>query len=94
MRDAARGRICRPSKIRHVPAGAQITQVRSDYFPIVEAVAGYNAIGTGLPAANNFNAGIVITWPIFNGFETEHQVPKRRPSRSHSPSIADLQQRV
>ena len=54
--------------------GAQIAEYRSDYFPTVNAVGGYSAMGTGLPAANNFNVGIVITWPIFNSFLTSHQV--------------------
>ncbi len=31
-----------------------------------------------LPAANNFDAGIMISWPIFNGFETEHQMAEAR----------------
>jgi outer membrane protein len=58
--------------------GAQVVQARSDYFPTVSATAGYNAMGTGLPASNNFNAGIVVTWPIFNGFQTEHEVEEAR----------------
>ncbi len=53
--------------------GAQVSEYRSDYFPTVNAAGGYSAMGTGLPAANNFNAGIVITWPIFNSFLTSHQ---------------------
>ncbi len=59
-------------------AGAQVTEVRSDFFPGVRAVAGYEAMGTGLPATNNFNAGIVVTWPIFNGFLTQHQVAEAK----------------
>jgi outer membrane protein len=59
-------------------AGAQVTEVRSDFFPAVQAVAGYDAMGTGLPATNNFNAGIVVTWPIFNGFLTQHQVAEAK----------------
>ncbi|MGH7814211.1 MAG: TolC family protein [Candidatus Binataceae bacterium] len=62
-------------------AGAQITQVKSDFFPAVGAAAGYNAMGTGLPAANNFEAGLVVTWPIFNGFLTESQLGEARARR-------------
>ncbi len=58
--------------------GAKITQYRSDYFPTVEAVAGYNSVGTGLPASNNYDAGIMITWPILIGFETEHQISEAK----------------
>jgi len=76
-------------------AGAQIKQARSDYFPSVGATAGYSAMGTGLPAANNFNAGIVVTWPIFNGFATEHQVEEAKATQNAIRySIEDLEQRV
>jgi hypothetical protein len=34
----------------------------------------FNFLGTGLPAANNFNVGLIVTWPTFNGFATAHQV--------------------
>jgi len=76
-------------------AGAQIKQARSDYFPSAGATAGYSTIGTGSPAANNFNAGIVITWPIFNGFATEHQVQEAKATQSAIRyAIEDLEQRV
>ena len=76
-------------------AGAQIKQARSDYFPSAGATAGYSAIGTGLPAANNFNAGIVITWPIFNGFSTQHQVQEAKATQNAIRyAIEDLEQRV
>jgi outer membrane protein len=73
-------------------AGAQITEVQSDYWPTFQAVAGYSAIGTGLPASNNFNAGIVVTWPIFNGFLTEHQVAEAKAQRDAIRySLSDLE---
>jgi outer membrane protein len=76
-------------------AGAQVTQARSDYFPSVGATAGYSAMGTGLPAANNFNAGIVVTWPIFNGFATQHQVEEAKATQNAIRySIQDLELRV
>ncbi|HEY6298624.1 MAG TPA: TolC family protein, partial [Candidatus Binatus sp.] len=76
-------------------AGAQVKQARSDYFPTAGATAGYSALGTGLPAANNFNAGIVITWPIFNGFATEHQVQEAKATQNAIRyAIEDLEQRV
>ena len=76
-------------------AGAQVKQARSDYFPSAGATAGYSAMGTGLPAANNFNAGIVITWPIFNGFATQHQVQEAKATQNAIRyAIEDLEQRV
>ena len=76
-------------------AGAQITEVQSDYWPTVQAVAGYNAMGTGLPAANNFNAGIAVTWPIFNGFLTDHEVAEAKARRDAIRyAMADLELRI
>jgi outer membrane protein len=76
-------------------AGAQIKQARSDYYPSMGATAGYSAMGTGSPAANNFNAGIVVIWPIFNGFATEHQVDEAKATQNAIRySIEDLEQRV
>jgi outer membrane protein len=75
--------------------GAQIAEYRSDYFPTVNAVGGYYAMGTGLPAANNFNVGIVITWPIFNSFLTSHQVAEAElRQRAVQSQIEDLRQRI
>jgi outer membrane protein len=75
--------------------GARITQYKSDYLPTVNAVAGYSAMGTGLPAANNFNAGIVITWPIFNSFLTSDQIAEADYSRrSIEAAIEDLRQQI
>ncbi len=75
--------------------GARISEFRSDYFPNMHAVAGYNALGTGLPAANNFDAGIMISWPIFNGFETSHQIQQSRLHREAlRHSIEALRQHI
>ena len=75
--------------------GARIAEYRSDFFPTVHAVAGYSALGTGTPVANNYEAGIVINWPIFNGFETEHQIAEatfHREALTHQ--IEALRQRI
>jgi outer membrane protein len=75
--------------------GAQIAEYRSDYLPTVNAVAGYSALGTGLPVANNFNVGIEITWPIFNSFLTSHQVAEAELRRKAiDAQIEDLRQRI
>ena len=76
-------------------AGAQITEAKSDYFPTANAEAGYIAMSTGLPAVNNYFAGLVITWPLFNGFRTEQQVAEAR-EHQHAVeyAIADLRQHV
>ena len=76
-------------------AGAQIEQARSDYFPTARAAAGYVAMGTGTPAANNYFAGLVVTWPMFTGFLPESQVAEARYRRQAvGHAIDDLRQRV
>jgi outer membrane protein len=75
--------------------GAQIDEYRSDYLPTVNAVGGYSAVGTGLPVTNNFNVGLEITWPIFNGYLTTHQVAEATLRRKAIESqIEDLRQRI
>ncbi len=75
--------------------GAKIVEYQSDYYPTVNAVGGYSALGTGTPAANNFNAGIMITWPIFNSFLTSDQIAETR-YRQHAllRAIEDLRQEI
>jgi outer membrane protein len=76
-------------------AGAQVTQAYSDFFPSAQAVAGYTAMGTGFPAANNFDVGLVVTWPIFNGFLTTHQIDEAKAKENAiNYAVRDVQLRV
>jgi outer membrane protein len=76
-------------------AGAKIVQARSAYFPSAFATGAYSAMGTGSPANNNYDLGIVLSWPLFNGFATEHQVAEARyQEKAIQHSIEDLEQRV
>jgi outer membrane protein len=76
-------------------AGAQIAEYRSDFFPTVNAAAGYNVVGTGTPAANNYAIGFIVTWPIFNGMLTTHQLEETRLRRQAiQHSIADMRQHI
>lgn len=76
-------------------AGAEIQQYRSDYFPTLGATAGYSARGQDLPASNNFDVGLLITWPLFNGFLTEHQIAEvRLHQEAIRHSIEDMRQRI
>ena len=75
--------------------GARIAEFRSDYYPTINAVGGYSALGTGTPAANNFNAGVIITWPIFNSFLTRDQIAEARfRQQAVRRAIDDLRQEV
>jgi outer membrane protein len=76
-------------------AGARVRIYRSDYFPTVQGAGDYETTGTGLPAANNFDVGIVISWPIFNGFQTEHQVAQAKYNQEAiGHQIEDLRQQI
>ena len=76
-------------------AGAQIQEYRSDYLPALGATAGYSARGQGLPASNNFDVGVLMTWPIFNGFLTDHEVAEAKlHQESIRHSIEDIRQRI
>ena len=75
--------------------GAEIREYRSDYLPTVGATAGYSARGQDMPADNNFDVGVLITWPIFNGFLTDHQVAETKlHQEAIRHSIQDIRQRI
>ncbi len=76
-------------------AGAEIREFKSDYFPAIGAVAGINTRGQDATPGTNYEAGLVITWPIFNGFLTDHQVAEARlHQEAIRHAIEDLRQQV
>lgn len=76
-------------------AGAQVDEFRSDYLPRFGAVAGVNARGQENEPAGNYYAGVVVSWPIFNGFATDHEVAQAKLHQDAiSHSIDDLRQRI
>jgi len=76
-------------------AGARIAEFKSDYLPTFGATAGYSARGQEFPAANNFDVGVIVTWPIFNGFLTDHEVTEAKLQQDAiGHAIQDLRQRV
>jgi outer membrane protein TolC len=76
-------------------AGAEIKQYRSDYLPTFGATAGYNIRGQGATPGNNYYAGLVVTWPLFNGFLTDHEVAEAKLNQDAiRHEIEDLRQRI
>jgi len=76
-------------------AGAEIKQYKSDYLPTVGAVAGYDVRGQGADPGNNYHAGLVLTWPIFNGYLTDHEVAEARlRQEAVQHHIEDLRQQI
>ncbi|MGH7906187.1 MAG: TolC family protein, partial [Candidatus Binataceae bacterium] len=75
--------------------GAKIVEYRSDYFPTVDAVGGYAGMSTSLPVENNFDVGVMITWPIFNSFQTTHEINEAKLNRQAvQHGIEDLRQQI
>jgi outer membrane protein len=76
-------------------AGARIQEYWSDYLPSVGAAGGYNLRGQETAPANNLYAGIIVTWPLFNGLLTDHQVAEnKREQDAARHMIEDLRQRI
>jgi len=76
-------------------AGAEIREYRSDYWPTVGAVAGVNTRGQDATPGTNFEGGVVVTWPLFDGYRTDHEVAEARlRQESVRHSIDELRQRI
>jgi outer membrane protein TolC len=76
-------------------AGAEITEYRGEGLPSLGAVAGYSVRGQDATPANNFYGGLMVTWPIFTGFLTEHEMTEaklRQEAVAHG--IEDLRQQI
>ena len=56
-------------------AEENISLAKTGYFPALTGNAAYNWAGTRLLSMENgWNAGVSVSFPIFNGFLTKHQV--------------------
>src|SRR5262249_15434857 len=76
-------------------AGAEIREYQSDYLPTIGAATGIDARGQGSDPARNAYAGLVIEWPLFNGFLTDHQVSEAKLKlEAVRHTIDDLRQQV
>jgi len=72
-----------------------VSQYRSDYLPTVGAAGGYSARGQETDPANNYYVGVLLTWPLFNGFQTDHEVAAARLRQKEvEHSIDDLRQQI
>lgn len=55
-------------------AEASIGLSKKGYFPVVTGNAAYDWLGEKFPLERGWNVGVVISFPLFNGFLTKHQV--------------------
>jgi outer membrane protein len=75
--------------------GAEVTEYRGEALPSIGAVAGYSVRGQDTTPGNNFYGGVLVTWPIFTGFLTDHEVADaklRQDAVVHG--IEDLRQQI
>lgn len=75
--------------------GAEVTEYRGEALPSIGAVAGYSVRGQTDTPGNNFYGGLLVTWPIFTGFLTDHEVAEaklRQDAVTHA--MEDLRQQI
>lgn len=67
-------------------AEANVSFQRSDYYPVLSGSASYTRSETEVDAAsaitknNTWDAGVMLTFPLFNGFLTSHRVAEAKSS--------------
>ena len=57
-------------------AERSVSLARKDYFPSLDANAGYEFAGSRTPLAQGWNVGVGVTWNLFAGFATQQSVQK------------------
>jgi outer membrane protein len=55
-------------------AEQSIALSKKGYYPILTGNAAYNWLGEEYPMGHGWNAGVGVSFPIFNGFLTKYQV--------------------
>lgn len=64
-------------------AEANISFARSGYYPVLSGSASYNKAGVDVPPSElneGWQVGVAITFPLFSGFLTSHQVAEAKSS--------------
>jgi outer membrane protein TolC len=64
-------------------AEANISFARSGYYPVLSGNASYNLAGVDVPPNDlnhGWNVGVALTFPLFSGFLTSHQVAEAKSS--------------
>ena len=60
---------------REAAAAESVTLAKKGYLPALTASAGYTWQGSTYPVdQSGWNVGVLLTFPIFNGFQTRYQV--------------------
>ncbi|MBN2655300.1 MAG: TolC family protein [Nitrospirae bacterium] len=66
--------------IKQKAAEKNIELAQKGYYPAVTGIASYTKAGDNLSPDNSWNVGAAITFPIFSGFLTKHQIEEAKAS--------------
>jgi outer membrane protein len=57
-------------------AEKSLDAARRDYFPSLDASAGYDFAGSQTPLSQGWNAGVTLSWNLFKGLSTKKEIEK------------------
>jgi TolC family type I secretion outer membrane protein len=78
------------SQSRVKAADEQISYAYKGFFPSVSAVGAYNRNGREFFPPEGWNAGVSMTWQLFNGFQTVHQIREAKANLDTARSNYEL----
>jgi outer membrane protein len=62
--------------IQKASAERAVEAAKKDYFPSLDASAGYDFAGSQSPLSQGWNAGVTLSWNLFKGMSTKKAVEK------------------
>jgi outer membrane protein len=81
--------------VQKAAAEKEVSLAKKDYFPSLDANAGYEFAGSQTPLAQGWTAGVSLSWNLFQGFSTQQAVQKALANmRVTEAKIANLKLQV
>lgn len=71
-------------------ADEQVSFAYKGFFPSISATGSYNRSGQDFFPPEGWNAGVTMTWGLFNGFQTVHQVKEAKANLDTARSNHEL----
>jgi len=62
--------------LQQASAQKAVEAAKKDYFPSLDASAGYDIAGSHDPLSQGWNAGVSLSWNIFKGLSTKKEIEK------------------
>lgn len=78
------------SQARIKAADEQVSYAYKGFFPSISATGAYNRSGRDFFPPEGWTAGVSLTWGLFNGFQTVHQVKEAKANLDTARSNYDL----